>query len=56
MYGTHSRYTPKTKGIRYMSTLVSQKCAINPGFLTGFIDAEGCFIFGISKDSKRTNG
>lgn len=56
MYGTHSRYIPNTKGIRYMSTLVPQKCAINPGFLTGFIDAEGCFIIGISKDSKRTNG
>lgn len=54
--GTHSMHILKTKGIRYSSTQVLRKCAINPWFLTGFFDAESCFIVGLSKDSKRTNG
>ena len=57
MYGTHSnRHVYKTKGIRYTSTQVLQKCIINPRFVTGFFDAEACFIIGLSKDSKRKNG
>ena len=52
--GTHSRHIPKTKGIRYTSTQVSQKCAINPWFFTGFSDGESSFTVRIfkSKTSK----
>ena len=57
MYATYFRHIPNTKGIRYMSTQeVSQKCTINPWFLTGFLDAESCFFIGLFKDSKRKTG
>jgi hypothetical protein len=56
MYATHFSNITNTKGIRYVSTQKSPKCTINPWFVTGFSDAEGCFIIGLSKDSKRTNG
>ena len=32
------------------------KYAMDPWFVTGFFDAEACFIIGLSKDSKRKNG
>ena len=56
VYVTHFRLIAINKGIRSMSTSVSQKCTINPLFITGFLDAESSFIIGLSKDSKRTNG
>jgi len=29
---------------------------LNPYFVTGFSDAEGCFAIGLTKDSKRKTG
>jgi len=42
--------------IRHMSTEVSKKCNINPWFLTGFSDAEGCFMVSIYKSPKSRVG
>jgi LAGLIDADG endonuclease len=39
-----------------MSTEVSKKCNINPWFLTGFSDAEGCFMVSIYKSPKSRVG
>lgn len=37
------------QGSRYISTLVTQNCKINPWFITGFSDAEGCFMLSVIK-------
>ena len=45
----------KTSNI-YNNTTNNEFGVLNPWFLTGFTDAEGCFILAIFKDDTKTMG
>lgn len=49
----HTSYAPSIQQRRYST---SRKVNLNPSFVSGFIDAEGCFSLGISRNKERKAG
>lgn len=46
------RCSPFNKKVRYYSSSGARAKSLNPNFVTGLIDAEGCFIISVRQDSK----
>ena len=46
--------TSATKGVRFASTLSNSSSTLNPFWVTGFVDAEGCFIISVRSQKGKT--